>query len=746
MSEQIKKELPSNPDQDASTVDGYIPEIGTIIPENAPTIHDKSAFTSENAPGIHESSSFTPEVSAQAEQSESAQLEDHSTAAPLSLEDTPLDNSVTTPNALPDRDDVPSDINSSIDASQCKPIEMGAMAPSLSNSAANPGTSQVKPQRGGRFKQAWRERRVFMILSSTFLLLAILALSGIAYVYLVIHPYGSYDKILPNVYCAGINLGGMTTTEAKSAIEDALRHPSYSIKVILPDCEYFFCPEQEGVTLNGTEVAQIAYEYGRSDTSAYAVYRAYHNAKNTEYRLDAKTDLLYSQEDIQALANQIYEDTYIAPTEATAFHDETTHIATLTLGEPGRKIEPQNIVDAVCEAFDNMVFDDITLSYEKVEIDMVAVRRLINQCRSDYSSDPVDPIIVPNPDTHAIDLSMGVQGWKLNGNALYALARDAVERESYGTVSLALEPIEPTEVDITAAYSELACSPTEPYYYAGSVYEGSYGYTLDWEMAITQILDSTYGQSLSIAMTPIAPKHTAEEVRAVLFRDQLSSYSTAHTANSNRTHNLSLACDAINGTVINPGETFSFNNIVGERTADKGYRDAIVYVGTESKDELGGGICQVSSTIYNAALYAEMEITSRACHTFFVTYVPGGLDATVYWGSLDFCFRNNTEYPIRVNASVSGGYVNISIDGTKTNDHVVQLSSTRLSSTPYKTVYEEDSSKPNGYRKETTSPYTGYTYEAYQYIYDGNGNLLDTIYLGKSSYDKRDQVITIGTG
>lgn len=186
--------------------------------------------------------------------------------------------------------------------------------------------------------------------------------------------------------------------------------------------------------------------------------------------------------------------------------------------------------------------------------------------------------------------------------------------------------------------------------------------------------------------------------------------------------------------MINAGEVFSFNDVVGERTAAKGYRTATVYVGTESKEETGGGICQVASTIYDAALYAEMEITSRSEHTFFVTYVPGGLDATVYWGSLDFCFRNSTEYPIRINASVSGGYVHISIDGTKTNDHVVKLSSTQLSSTPYGTVYEYSSSLPSGSQRETVSPYTGYSYEAYQYIYDGSGNLLDTVYLGKSSY------------
>lgn len=627
-------------------------------------------------------------------------------------------------------------------ASQLPPIDMGPV--SLAEAAAGPD-ALVEPHEGW-LKRAWRERRLFIILSSIFLLLAVIAVSVICYVYLVIHPYETYDKILPNVYCAGVNLGGMTKDEAQAAIEEALRYPAYSVKVILPDCEYTFQPEQEGITLNGAQVAQRAYNYGRTDPSAYGVYKAYHNAKRTEYHLDAETDLAYSKDDIQAQAEQIHQETYIAPTESTARHDAEAHRAYVTLGQPGRVVETQTIVDAVNAAFEDMIFKDISLEYDKVEIDLAALRNLTNSCRRDYSSDPVDPVITANPDTHAIDLTTGTQGWKLNGNALYETAMDAVKSERYGEVSLDLEPVEPAEIDITPAYQELACDPTEPYYYGGVVYESSEGYTLDWEAAIDQIMACTYGESISIPMTAISPKHTAAEVEAVLFRDRLSSYSTPHTSNSNRTHNLSLACQAINGTVINAGETFSFNNVVGERTTAKGYRSATVYVGTESKEETGGGICQVASTIYDAALYAEMEITSRSEHTFFVTYVPGGLDATVYWGVLDFCFVNNTEYPIRVNASVSGGYVNISIDGTKTNDHVVKLSSTRLSTTPYSTVYKEDSSLPTGYRKETTYPYTGYTYEAYQYIYDGNGNLLDTVYLGKSTYQKRDQVITIGTG
>ena len=191
-------------------------------------------------------------------------------------------------------------------------------------------------------------------------------------------------------------------------------------------------------------------------------------------------------------------------------------------------------------------------------------------------------------------------------------------------------------------------------------------------------------------MTAVPPEKTADEIRAVLFRDQLSTFSSPHTANSGRTANLKLACSAINGTVINSGETFSFNGVVGERTAAKGYQKATVYVGSDSVEETGGGICQVASTVYDAALYADLEITERAPHTFFVTYVNGGLDATVYWGSQDFCFRNNTDYPIRVDAWVSGGYVNISIYGTKTNDNYVVLDYSKSPTTPYSTVTEYD--------------------------------------------------------
>lgn len=627
------------------------------------------------------------------------------------------------------------------------PIDMGPVeavsGPSLAAQASKKDTEKKKSKRQKQPRD--KKKTIQIILSVFFLVLAIAVVSVVGYVYFIINPFASYDKIMPNVFCAGVNLGGMTVDEAKTAIEDALRNPAYTVKVILPDAEYTFQPEQEGVTLNGQAVAEQAYQYGRNDLSAYGMYKSYHACEDKEYRMDAKTDLIYSQEDIQALVDRIYDETYIAPTDTVTSCDTEKHIASIVLGQPGREINKEALYTEVCTQFENMNFNDLSWDYQQVDIDTSDFRALARECSKTLETDPVDPVVTADKENHAIIVEMGLPGYELNGNELYNKAIESIENNEYGTVSLELTPIAPELVDITPAYEELVCEPTEPYYYNGDIQEGTNGYTLDWEPAIQSIYDAEYGDTVNIPMTAIPPKKTAAEVKAVLFRDTLGSYSTGYVSNANRTKNLELACKAINGTVLNAGDTFSFNGIVGERTAAKGYKEATVYVGTESRGELGGGVCQVASTIYNAALYAQMDITSRAPHNFIVTYCKGGIDATVYWGSVDFCFKNSSEYPIRIYAWLSGGKCHITIEGTNVDGSYVYLESTKLSSTPYTTVYKDDPSKPVGYEEETVSPYTGYVYEAYQYIYNKDGSLRETNYLGKSKYLKRDREVVRGT-
>lgn len=152
----------------------------------------------------------------------------------------------------------------------------------------------------------------------------------------------------------------------------------------------------------------------------------------------------------------------------------------------------------------------------------------------------------------------------------------------------------------------------------------------------------------------------------------------------------------IDGTILNPGDEFSFNKIVGERTKEKGYLAAIVYTdGGKSESQEGGGICQVASTIYTCTLLADLEVTERAPHMYLVTYVEPGMDATTYWPSLDYKFKNSTDMPLRVDASVSGGYVHIKLVGTKQEhdyDHI-KLRGVYASSTAWKTVAEINGKK-----------------------------------------------------
>lgn len=270
------------------------------------------------------------------------------------------------------------------------------------------------------------------------------------------------------------------------------------------------------------------------------------------------------------------------------------------------------------------------------------------------------------------------------------------------------------------------------------------GYGFVVEDVQKQLDSAEPGQELRVPFQILVPEHTKESLEADLFRDVLAYAHTDHTWNSNRTRNLELACEAIDGYILKPGAVFSFNDTVGERTAEKGYKAATVYSGMESVQELGGGVCQVASTLYYCTLYADLEVVSRAVHTFSVDYVPMGMDATVYWGSLDYQFRNNTDYPIKINASVHDGYVDIEFIGTDTKDYYVEMDYVVLSKDPWETKEKEitDGSYEDG--ETITTPYTGYTVDTYKYKYDKETDeLISEAFEAHSEYTRRDKVVAV---
>ena len=252
------------------------------------------------------------------------------------------------------------------------------------------------------------------------------------------------------------------------------------------------------------------------------------------------------------------------------------------------------------------------------------------------------------------------------------------------------------------------------------------------------------GETVEIPADIQQPHVTAAELKDVLFRDVLGQCRTHVSGTSARINNVKLSAAACNGVVLNTGDVFSYNATTGQRTTAKGYQAAPAYVGGETVDEVGGGVCQTSSTIYYACLRANLEITERYAHRYVPAYIDWGMDATVSWGGPDYKFTNNTDYPIKIVATYSGGYLTVKILGTNVDGTYVKMTNEVLSKTDWETVYKDDETLPAGTEKVTTTPYTGYKVKSYRNVYSADGKLISSTYEATSDYKVRNKVISRG--
>lgn len=260
------------------------------------------------------------------------------------------------------------------------------------------------------------------------------------------------------------------------------------------------------------------------------------------------------------------------------------------------------------------------------------------------------------------------------------------------SIELITEEQHPSEMDIDALYNEIHKEPVDAYYTQNpfSVYPSENG--LDFGISVEEVknLIQEENSEYVIPLKTLYPNITTNMIGTEAFPDLLSEFSTKYAAsNRNRTTNLILAANKINGTVLMPGETFSYNKVVGERTIAAGYKEAPIYVSGRVEDGLGGGICQITTTLYNAVLYANLEIVERTNHQFVPSYVTASRDATVVYGAIDFKFKNNRDYPIKITCSVENGIANFKIFGLRTdNDYEVQITS-RVTGTTSNAIYSE---------------------------------------------------------
>ena len=401
-------------------------------------------------------------------------------------------------------------------------------------------------------------------------------------------------------------------------------------------------------------------------------------------------------------------DNYITanmPTEIKLRHGDFE--TTLSLEQLGVEFDTKSVVDSAYRiGREGNIFTDnynvLSTMFNKVNLEPTL------NLDEEQLATSLNEISAQLPDK-VVESSYYVEGNSLvittgqEGNVVDTDATISSIKNTLSDFSIINNPIEitvksqsPASIDIEKIHNEIYKEPVDAYYTQDpfTIYPSENG--LDFNISIDEaknIIGDGTESEYTIPLKVIYPNVTTNMIGTEAFPDLLSSYSTKYAAsNRDRTTNLILAANKINGTVLMPGETFSYNKVVGARTIAAGYKEAPIYVNGEVVDGLGGGICQITSTLYNAVVYANLEVTERSNHQFVPSYVTASRDATVVYGAIDFQFKNNRNYPIKIVCSVSGGIAQFQIFGLKQDDdyevQIVSYETGRTSTAIYSEAYK----------------------------------------------------------
>ena len=499
-------------------------------------------------------------------------------------------------------------------------------------------------------------------------------------------------RIYPNVFVMGTDLGGMTPEEAAAVLHELTDNTfsALNMTVQLPDTVLTLTPLETGVRVDVDAMVQLAYEYGRGG-NRWENTQARAQAALEQHELDVSSCVTLNLDYIRQAAEQA----------AAAAASSLTQASVSVTGE----------------------VPDLNLTYEAAAAQTgIAHKQLV--------------------------LTLGTPDRKLDTDGLVQAILDAYYGNRFEPVVFAYDVVEPDAVDLDALHAQHTIAPVD-----AVLNETDYtithevlGYGFDLDALKELVAAAGEGETITLSFTYLPAALTWKAIDATLFKDLLGSVSTNHTNDSNRNTNLKLACKALNGKLIRPGETFSYNETLGERTREKGYKPAGAYMAGKTVETVGGGICQVSSTLYYACLKADLEIVERTAHGYTVSYMPLGMDATVSWGSLDYKFKNNTDHPIRIEAWVSGGQVHVKLWGTDTKDYYVKMTYETVDG-PHegKVVYEDyEWDNKEGYKDGDViqTAYTGRTVKSYRVKYSkATDEKLSSTYEATSRYKSRDKII-----
>lgn len=509
----------------------------------------------------------------------------------------------------------------------------------------------------------------------------------------------------------------------------------------------------------GIVLGVLVLGYGAACAAAQMVYGHAALPNTTVLGLDVSG--MSAQE-----AEQLWQEKGAAALESTAIdltRDGQT-VGSVTLAELGVTVKPLYISRAAgCDSASDHLLTVVESGWELLrsylrptdvtpQLDVDGAK-LTDTCET--LADTLDCTLVDG--SYRLENGQGLyitkprDGEKLDGGALRTLLEQRLAARDLSPAECVYRERQAAALDVQALHDDLegktvsaVCDKS-----TGRPTQSHVGVTFDVAAVQSQLDAAAPGTEFLADAEVQFPAVTTEELETAMFRDVLGTSTTKCAGPWGRHQNIRLAAKAINGNIYNPGEEFWYNAAVGQRTEARGFQPAAAYSGGRTVTSIGGGICQVSSTLYYATLLSDLKIVLRYAHMFDPGYMPvTGCDATVSWGGPDFAFRNDTDYPIKIVTSYNDdtNELTVTIMGTRVNDNYVVMTNQFLSYSEFKVVYKEDESVSPGDQVVDQYGHNGYEVRTYRNVYDGDGKLLRSTVEATSDYDRGDKIILVAPG
>ena len=389
------------------------------------------------------------------------------------------------------------------------------------------------------------------------------------------------------------------------------------------------------------------------------------------------------------------------------------------------------------------------LGKNNIKIDMTINEDVAKQNIEEISANIPGAVTEPSYyiENDKLIITKGKEGIKVDNDKLIEKIKEQLKdiNTAQEYIEIPVTEKKPEEIDIDKIHEEVYKEVQDAYYTKDhfTIHPEVEGVDFNVEEAKEQLKEDK--EQYEIQLTITKPKVTTAQIGSEAFPDLLATYSTRYDGGDrDRTTNLRIACQKINEKVVLPGETFSYNQTLGVRSTATGYKNAKVYENGEVVDGIGGGICQISSTLYNSVLMANLDIVERKNHQFVTSYTPAGRDATVVYGMTDFKFKNTRKYAIKIKASASNGVATVSIYGIKEeNEYTVSFSTRTVSTIPFTVKYVDDNTLAVGTEKVKQKGANGIITETY-ITKSLNGKVVSTKLLSKDTYNAMQRIILRG--